>query len=128
VSATERSVELATAAATAAAEKLATDIVIIDVSEQLVITDCFVIASANNDRQVKAVVEAVEERLLADKVKPVRREGVREGRWVLLDFVDIVVHVQQAEERVFYDLARLWKDCPEIPFEDPARAVTDATE
>lgn len=128
MSATDRSIDLAIAAATAAADKLATDIVIIDVSEQLIITDCFVIVSANNERQVKSVVDAIEERLLADKVKPVRREGAREGRWVLLDFVDIVVHVQQAEERVFYDLERLWKDCPEIPFDDPAHSVTDAAE
>lgn len=120
MSATERSIELATAAATAAVEKLATDIVIIDVSGHLIITDCFVIASASNERQVKSIVDAVEERLLKQKVKAVRREGAREGRWVLLDFVDIVVHVQHTEERVFYDLARLWKDCPEIPFEDRA--------
>ncbi|PRZ40383.1 ribosome-associated protein [Antricoccus suffuscus] len=128
MSATQKSIDLATTAATAAADKLGTDIVIIDVSEQLVITDCFVIVSASNERQVKSIVDAIEERLLKDKVKPVRREGAREGRWVLLDYVDIVVHVQHTEERVFYDLARLWKDCPEIPFEDPARAAADSAE
>lgn len=118
MSATERSIELARSAAQAAADKLADDIVIIDVSDQLIITDCFVIASASNERQVKAVVDAVEERLLREKIKPVRREGAKEGRWILLDFVDIVVHIQHAEERVFYDLGRLWKDCPLISFED----------
>jgi ribosome-associated protein len=89
---------------------------VLDVSEQLVITDCFVIASAPNERQVEAIVEAVEEKLRERGVKPVRREGAREGRWVLLDFVDVVVHVQHNEERGFYGLERLWKDCPRVEF------------
>jgi ribosome-associated protein len=76
-----------------------------------------VIASAPNERQVQAIVDAVEERMAAAGSKPVRREGAREGRWVLLDFVDVVVHVQHAEERSFYGLERLWKDCPIIPFD-----------
>ncbi|WP_153506310.1 ribosome silencing factor [Cumulibacter manganitolerans] len=118
MSATERSVEIATIAAQAAADKLGEDIVIIDVSDQLVITDCFVVVSASNERQVGAIVDAVEEALLKQKVKPVRREGAREGRWVLLDFVDVVVHVQHSDERSFYDLPRLWRDCPHIPFTD----------
>ena len=91
--------------------------VVLDVSEQLIITDCFVIASAPNERQVGAIVDNVEEKLREIGAKPVRREGAREGRWVLLDFVDIVVHVQHSEERSFYDLERLWKDCPRVPFE-----------
>ena len=114
MTATPRAVELATAAASAASDKLATDIVILDVSEPLVITDVFVLASASNDRQVRAVVDAVEERLRELGAKPLRREGHQEGRWVLLDFGDIVVHVQHADEREFYQLERLWKDCPEI--------------
>ncbi|MFG1921567.1 ribosome silencing factor [Cryptosporangium sp. NPDC048952] len=117
-----RANELALAAAQAASDKLATDIVVLDVSEQLVITDAFVIASAPNERQVSAIVDSVEEKLLGLGAKPVRREGEREGRWVLLDFVDIVVHVQHAEERSFYALERLWKDCPVIPFVDAALA------
>jgi ribosome-associated protein len=116
-----RSVELAEAAVSAAADKLASDLVILDVSEQLVITDCFVLASAPNDRQVRSVVDAVEERLLELGAKPVRREGERDGRWVLLDYVDIVVHVQHSEERTYYSLERLWKDCPELPLPDAAR-------
>ncbi|BEP15134.1 ribosome silencing factor [Acidothermaceae bacterium B102] len=118
MTATPRAVELATAAASAASDKLATDIVILDVSEPLVITDVFVLASASNDRQVRAVVDAVEERLRELGAKPLRREGHQEGRWVLLDFGDIVVHVQHAEEREFYRLERLWKDCPVIEFDD----------
>ena len=108
------------AAAQAAADKKAQDISIIDVGDQLYITDAFVIASASNERQVVAVVDAIEEALasLPEKAKPVRREGERQGRWVLLDYVDIVVHVQHTEEREFYSLDRLWKDCPIIPFVD----------
>jgi ribosome-associated protein len=116
--ASDRALELATAAAQAAADKKADDIALLDVSQQLVITDAFVIASAPNERQVAAIVDEVEERLRALGAKPVRREGAREGRWVLLDFVDIVVHVQHTEERTFYSLERLWKDCPAIPFTD----------
>jgi ribosome-associated protein len=121
MTASARSVELAEGAASAAADKLATDLLILDVSDQLVITDCFVLASAPNDRQVRAVVDAVEERLLGLGAKPVRREGATEGRWVLLDYVDIVVHVQHSEERTYYSLERLWKDCPSLPL--PADAV-----
>ena len=123
MTATPRAIELAVAAAEAASDKLATDIVAIDVSDHLVITDCFVVVSAQNDRQVKAVVDAVEERLRGLGAKPVRREGEREGRWVLLDFVDVVVHVQHVEERVFYALERLWKDCPSIPLPATATAA-----
>lgn len=107
-------VQMAQAAAEAAADKLATDIVAIDVSEQLVITDVFLLCTGANDRQVRAIVDAIEERLLTFKAKPLRREGEKEGHWVLLDYGDIVVHVQMAEERVHYALERLWKDCPEI--------------
>lgn len=120
MSATERAVELATAAAQAAADKLATDINIVDVSDRLAITDCFVIVTGANERQVGAIVDEVEDKLRAIGVKAVRREGERDGRWVLLDFLDVVVHVQHAEERVFYALDRLWKDCPSIPFIDAA--------
>jgi ribosome-associated protein len=125
MTASARSVELAEAAAVAASDKLANDLAIVDVSERLVITDCFVLASAPNERQVKAVVDAVQERLLTLGAKPVRREGEREGRWVLLDFVDIVVHVQHAEQRSFYALERLWKDCPTLPL--PAAALPPAS-
>ncbi|HWS39177.1 MAG TPA: ribosome silencing factor [Actinoplanes sp.] len=117
---TERALELAMAAAQAAADKKAHDISIIDVGEQLYITDAFLIASASNERQVMAIVDAIEEALLnlPEKAKPERREGHQQGRWVLLDFHDIVVHVQHEEEREFYALDKLWKDCPVIPFVD----------
>jgi ribosome-associated protein len=127
VPASERAIELALTAAQAAADKKANDIVILDVADQLVITDAFLLASAPNERQVLAIVDAIEEQLakLPEKAKPVRREGERAGRWVLLDYVDIVVHVQHAEEREFYALDRLWKDCPRVPFVDRDLASAD---
>lgn len=112
--ATERSLQLATTAASAAAEKLATTITGIDVSEQLAITDVFVIVSAETERQVGSIVDVVEDSLREIGAKPVRREGQRDGRWVLIDFGDIVVHVQHDDERAYYELERLWKDCPAI--------------
>ncbi|ATL66577.1 ribosome silencing factor [Nocardia terpenica] len=134
MTATVEAVEMAQVAARAADEKLASDVVVLDVSEQLVITDCFVIASAPNERQVNAIVDNVEEKLRLAGHKPVRREGAREGRWVLLDYVELVVHIQHDDERNFYALERLWKDCPQIPvdgIEQPARlaaAEVDADE
>lgn len=129
MSASQRALELAQAAAQAAADKKAENIVILDVADQLVITDAFVLASAPNERQVLAIVDAIEEALLGlpEKAKPVRREGERAGRWVLLDYVDMVAHIQHTEEREFYALDRLWKDCPRVPFVDRALASEDAT-
>lgn len=121
MTATDRSLELVTAAAQAAADRLAHDIIAYDVSDVLSITDAFLLASAPNDRQVKSIVDEIEERLLKELgAKPVRREGDRDARWILLDYVDIVVHVQHSEERVFYALERLWKDCPELPLPEDA--------
>ncbi|MFV9635832.1 ribosome silencing factor [Mycobacterium neumannii] len=115
MSASDEAVRMAMVAAKAAASKVADDVVVIDVSGQLVITDCFVIASASNERQVNAIVDEVEEKMRLAGYKPARREGAREGRWTLLDYVDIVVHIQHQDERNFYALDRLWKDCPTIP-------------
>ena len=123
MTATDRAVELVRIAAIAASDKLATDIIAYDVSEQLVITDAFLLCSAPNDRQVRAIVDEIEEKLGRAGAKPVRREGEREGRWILLDYLDIVVHVQHAEERVFYALERLWKDCPQIPIPETVTAA-----
>jgi ribosome-associated protein len=114
MSATDRAIELTRAAATAAEDKLATELKAFDVSEQLFITDVFLLASASSPRQVRAVQDAVEEALLPLGAKPIRREGEREGRWILLDFGDVVVHVQHTEERAFYGLERLWNDCPAV--------------
>ena len=114
MTASAEAIGMATVAARAAASKLASDVVVIDVSGQLVITDCFVIASASNERQVGAIVDEVEEKMRLAGYKPARREGTREGRWILLDYVDIVVHIQHSDERNFYALDRLWRDCPLI--------------
>ena len=114
MAATQHAIDLARAAAAAAEDKLASKIVALDVSDQLALTDIFVLASAPNDRQVSAIVDGIEDKLRELGVKPVRREGERNGRWVLIDFSDIVVHVQHEEERTYYQLERLWKDCPAI--------------
>lgn len=114
--------EMARLAAQAAAAKQAREVVILDVHNLIVITDCFVIASGSTDRQVKTIVEAVETSLRENGSKPVRREGEAEGRWVLLDYVDVVVHVFAEEERIFYDLERLWRDAPRIEWEESGAA------
>ena len=114
MTATDHAIELVTTAARAGGEKKGEQIVAVDVSEQLAITDAFLIISASNERQVGAIVDAVEDALREVGAKPIRREGQRDGRWVLLDYGDIVVHVQHEEERAFYALERLWRDCPAI--------------
>ena len=128
MTATDRAVELAIAAARAASDLKADEIIALDVSEQLVLTDVFLIASGTNERQVAAIVDAVEEALHKLGSKPIRREGKSEGRWVLLDFGDIVVHVQHAEDRVYYALERLWKDCPVIELPADAQGGSGAGE
>jgi ribosome-associated protein len=124
VTATPRAIELTEIAALAAAEKLASDIVAYDVSDQLAITDVFLLCSGANDRQVRSIIDEVELRLKQAGATLVRREGENEGRWVLLDYNDLVVHVQNKDERVFYSLERIWKDCPVIPLPE-AVAVGD---
>ncbi len=121
MTASPEAVVTAQLAAQAAADKLATDIIALDVSDQVVITDIFLLCSGANERQVRAIVDAVEDKLREAGSKPIRREGEREGRWVLLDFGDVVIHVQLAEERVHYALERLWKDCPlvDLNLSDP---------
>ncbi len=124
MTATARAIELTEIAALAAAEKLAQDIVAYDVSDQLAITDAFLLCSGANDRQVRSIIDEVELKMKLAGASVVRREGEREGRWVLLDFMDVVVHVQNAEERTFYSLERIWKDCPRIKLPEAALAGT----
>lgn len=111
------SIRFATIAAQAADEKLAEEIAVIDVSDVLTITDAFIIASASNERQVNAIVEEIEDKLTENGMEPIRREGAREGRWALLDYGEFVVHVFRTQEREFYGLDRLWRDCPLIDIE-----------
>jgi ribosome-associated protein len=120
VTATPRAIELTEIAAVAAADKLAQDIVAYDVSDQLAITDAFLLCSGANDRQVRSIIDEIELRMRQAGATLVRREGEREGRWVLLDYLDVVVHVQNKEERLYYALERIWKDCPTIPLPEAA--------
>ena len=112
MTASTKSRHLAKLAAEAALEKLATDVTLIDVSSRFPLSDMFVIASAANHRQVKAVCEGIEKALSVVGVKPLNREGQSESHWILLDYEEIVVHVQLAEDRDYYSIERLWKDCP----------------
>ena len=131
MSATEEAIRIARLAARAAYDKKGLDIVACDVSDPLAIADIFLIVSANNERLVGAIVDAIEEKLIeVDKLRPLRREGDRENRWVLLDYLDFVVHVQHTEERTLYNLERLWKDCPQIPLhvDAPAREAEPEAE
>ena len=115
---------VATAAARAAAAKQGEDVVILDVRDLIVITDYFVIATGTSERQVRTIVEEVEKALRARGVRPIRREGEVDARWVLLDFVDVVVHVFGQAEREYYDLERLWRDAPRIVWEEEPGVAT----
>lgn len=113
--------DLALEAARAASDKKAERIVLLDVSEHLAIIDHFVICSGHTERQVRTIADEVEGRLFATKgIKPRGREGSREARWVVLDYIDFAVHVFRKEERDYYDLERLWADAPRVPFTEPS--------
>ncbi len=118
--------EVAAAAARAAADKQAEDVVVLDVHELIVITDFFVVCTGTSDRHVKTVVEEVERALRDLGTKPVRREGEQEARWVLLDYVDVVVHVFAPAERDYYDLERLWRDAPRLPWDQDGGVAASA--
>ena len=122
MTATARARELLTIAAIAADAKQGEDLVALDVSGPLPLTDIFFLASGRNERNVQAIAGEIEDKLLEVGVKALRREGRAEGRWILLDFGDLVVHVFHEEDRIYYSLERLWKDCPAIPLELPAVA------
>jgi ribosome-associated protein len=115
MTATDRAIELTTLAATAADDKKGENIIALDVSAKLPLADVFLIASGTNERHVAAIAEGIEDALREQGVDAVRREGVREGRWALLDFNDLIVHVMHDEDRGYYELERLWKDCPVVP-------------
>jgi ribosome-associated protein len=117
VTASPRALELVQIAAAAADDKQAEDLVALDVTGPLPLTDAFLLATGRNERNVLAISDEIEDRMIAAGAKPLRREGRSEGRWVLIDFGDIVVHVFHEEDRQFYSLERLWSDCPTIPVE-----------
>lgn len=129
MTATDTAKTLAFSAAQAAADKKAHDINLRDVTEKIALTDVFVIVSASNERQVKAVVDEVEERLIKEHdTRPLRREGKGGGQWVLLDYGEIVTHVFHHESRQYFGLDGLWKDCPEIPFGEAAAPAGERDE
>jgi ribosome-associated protein len=124
VTASTRSIEITQIAAEAADSKQASDLVALDVSGPLPLADIFFLASGRNERNVVAIAEEIIDRLSEQGVKILRREGLSEGRWALLDFGDLVVHVFHEEVRMYYSLERLWKDCPVVPItvESPSEA------
>ena len=134
MTATARARELLTVAALAADSKQAEDMVALDVSGPLPLTDIFFIASGRNERNVQAIAGEIEDRMIEAGVKTIRREGRSEGRWILLDFGDVVAHIFHEEDRTYYSLERLWKDCPAIPLDvaapvsapDPAPNAADS--
>ena len=125
MAASERARELLRVAALAADSKQGEDLVALDVSGPLPLTDVFLLATGRNERNVMAIAGEIEDKLIEAGAKPLRREGRAEGRWVLLDFGDLVVHVFHEQERVYYGLERLWKDCPVVPIELPAAAPAE---
>ena len=113
MAASEKVLEITQIAAVAISEKIGEDVVAIDMTEQMILSEVFLIATGANDRQIDAIVDNVVEKLAKEGEKPVRREG--KGEWVLLDYSDLVVHIQSKELRNYYMLERLWNDCPRIP-------------
>ncbi|MFB3979400.1 ribosome silencing factor [Microbacterium proteolyticum] len=125
MTASANGIEMARIAAIVADSKSGEDLVALDVSEPLPLVDIFLLVTGRNERNVAAIADEVEEKLLEAGHKRLRREGRQESRWVLLDFGDLVVHVFHEQERVYYGLERLWKDCPVVPLELPAPASAD---
>ncbi|WP_026851519.1 ribosome silencing factor [Glaciibacter superstes] len=121
MTASAHALELLTVAAQAADSKAGEDLVALDVSGPLPLADVFLIVTGGSERNVIAIAGEIEDKLIEAGHKPLRREGRAEGRWILVDFGDLVVHVFHQEERMYYGLERLWKDCPVIPLQLPAR-------
>jgi ribosome-associated protein len=126
VTATERAIDLVRVAARAADDKQGFDQVALDVSGPLPLADVFLLVTGRNERNVQAIASEIEEKMIEAGAKPLRREGRAEGRWILLDFGDVIVHVFHEEERLFYSLERLWKDCPVVALELPAATSESA--
>lgn len=125
MTASERARELLTVAALAADSKQGDDLVALDVSGPLPLTDIFFLVSGRNERNVQAIAGEIEDKMIEAGAKPLRREGRSEGRWILLDFGDIVAHVFHEEDRMYYSLERLWKDCPAIALNLPVSPVVE---
>ena len=126
MTASARARELLTVVALAADSKQGEDLVALDVSGPLPLTDIFFLATGRNERNVQAIAGEIEDKMIEAGAKPLRREGRAEGRWILLDFGDVVAHVFHEEDRMYYSLERLWKDCPAIPLELPVAKTAEA--
>jgi ribosome-associated protein len=122
VPATLKAIKIANIAASAAADKLAENLVALDVTEPMPLTDIFLLASGRSERQVSAIADEIEDKLLESGIKYLRREGKETGRWILLDFGDLVCHIMHEEDRMYYSLERLWKDCPVIKLDAASAA------
>ncbi|MEY4559052.1 MAG: hypothetical protein RLZ82_67 [Actinomycetota bacterium] len=114
MTATQKAIQVANIAAAAAADKLAENLIALDVTDPMPLTDIFLLASGRNERQVASIADEIEFKLLEAGVKYLRREGKETGRWILLDFGDVVCHIMHEEDRMYYSLERLWKDCPVV--------------
>ncbi len=114
MTATKQAIAATQIAADAALDKLAENLVALDVTSHLALTDVFLLASGRSERQVAAISDSIEEKMLESGIKLLRREGKTLARWILLDFGDVIVHVMHEEDRVFYSLERLWNDCPVV--------------
>ena len=125
MTASARARELLTVVALAADAKQGEDLVALDVSGPLPLTDIFFLATGRNERNVQAIATEIEDKMIEAGAKPLRREGRAEGRWILLDFGDIVAHIFHEEDRMYYSLERLWKDCPAIPLELPVAKTAE---
>lgn len=125
MTASPRAREILAVAALAADSKQGEDIVALDVSGPLPLTDVFLLASGRNERLTQAIADEIEDKLAEIGVKALRREGKAEGRWILLDFGDLVAHVFHEEDRMYYSLERLWKDCPVIPLDLPVAKTAE---
>ncbi len=125
MTASARARELLTVVALAADSKQAEDLVALDVSGPLPLTDIFFLATGRNERNVQAIAGEIEDKMIEAGVKTLRREGRAEGRWILLDFGDVIAHIFHEEDRMYYSLERLWKDCPAIPLELPVARTAD---
>lgn len=113
-----QSKEMAKTACMALEDKKGEDIRVIDISEISVVADYFIIANGNNPSQVEALVDSVEEKLEQEGYHVKRIEGSRSSSWVLMDYSDIVVHIFDREDRLFYDLERIWSDGKEIDYKE----------
>lgn len=125
MTATPQVLESVAVAALAASDKLATDLVALDVSDQMPLTDIFLMCSGRNERMVLSIADAVEESLAEAGVRKLRQEGRSGGRWILLDFGDVIVHVFHEEERLFYQLERLWRDCPVVVLPEGVHEIAE---